>query len=100
MDKECQSEGGSMINYHLTIDNKLRGGSDYWVTEAAADAIEMKYSEYFKWESDAQKSLSRSNAIGYAEKEMQKYPPDVRKYLQWSIYNEESREYQHKREDV
>jgi hypothetical protein len=89
-----------MINYHLTIDNKLRGGSDYWVTQAAADAIEMKYSEYFKWESDAQVSLSRSNAIGYAEKEMQKYPPDVRKYLQWSIYNEESREYQHKREDV
>ena len=88
-----------MINYHLTIDNKLRGGSDYWVTQAAADSIEMKYSEYFKWEGDAQASLSRSNAIGYAEKEMQKYPPDVRKYLQWSIYNEESREYQHKRED-
>ena len=89
-----------MINYHLTIDNKLRGGSDYWDAQAAADSIEMKYSEYFKWEGDAQASLSRINAIGYAEKEMEKYPPNVRKYLQWSIYDEESREYQHKREDV
>ena len=88
-----------MINYHLTIDNKLRGGSDYWDAQAAADSIEMKYSEYFKWEGDAQASLSRINAIGYAEKEMEKYPPNVRKYLQWSIYDEESREYQHKRED-
>ena len=87
-----------MINYHLTIDNSLMGGSDYWDAQAAADSIEMKYSEYFKWEGDAQASLSRSNAIGYAEKEMQKYP-DVREYLQWSIYDEESREYQHKRED-
>ena len=95
-----------MINYHLTIYNSLamgfnskRENSLYWDAQAAADSIEMKYSEYFKWEGDAQASLSKSNAIGYAEKEMQKYPPDVRKYLQWSIYNEESREYQHKRED-
>ena len=100
-----------MINYHLTIDNSLALGFDslplhgkwrdespYWDAQAAADAIEMKYSEYFKWECDAQASLSRSIAIGYAEKEMQKYP-DVREYLQWSIYDEESREYQHKRED-
>ena len=92
-----------MINYHLTIYNSLamgfnskRENSLYWDAQAAADSIEMKYSEYFKWESDAQVSLSRSNAIGYAEKEMQKYPPDVRKYLQWSIYDEESREYQSK----
>jgi len=90
-----------MINYHLTIYNSLamgfnskRENSLYWDAQAAADSIEMKYSEYFKWEGDAQASLSKSNAIGYAEKEMQKYPPDVRKYLQWSIYDEESREYQ------
>ena len=95
-----------MIDYHLTIYNSLamgfnsqRDNSLYWDAQAAADSIEMKYSEYFKWEGDAQASLSKSNAIAYAEKEMQKYPPDVRKYLQWSIYNEESREYQHKRED-
>jgi hypothetical protein len=95
-----------MTDYHLTIYNSLamgfnsqRDNSLYWDAQAAADSIEMKYSEYFKWEGDAQASLSKSNAIGYAEKEMQKYPPDVRKYLQWSIYNEESREYQHKRED-
>jgi hypothetical protein len=100
-----------MINYHLTIDNSLALGFDslplhgkwrdespYWDAQAAADSIEMKYSEYFKWEGDAQASLSRSIAIGYAEKEMQKYP-DVREYLQWSIYDEESREYQHMQED-
>jgi hypothetical protein len=92
-----------MIDYHLTIYNSLamgfnsqRDNSLYWDAQAAADSIEMKYSEYFKWEGDAQASLSKSNAIGYAEKEMQKYPPDVRKYLQWSIYDEESREYQSK----
>ena len=92
-----------MINYHLTIYNSLamgfnskRENSLYWDAQAAADSIEMKYSEYFKWEGDAQASLSRINAIGYAEKEMQKYPPNVRKYLQWSIYDEESREYQSK----
>ena len=63
-----------MNNYHLTIDNSLMGGSDYWDAQAAADSIEMKYSEYFKWEGEAQASLSRINAIGYAEKEMRKYP--------------------------
>ena len=89
-----------MINYELTIDINIVGGKDYYSAQAAADSIEMKYSEYFKWEGDAQASLSRINAIGYAEKEMEKYPPNVRKYLQWSIYDEESREYQHKREDV
>ena len=92
-----------MSDYHLTIYNSLamgfnsqRDNSLYWDAQAAADSIEMKYSEYFKWEGDAQASLSKSNAIAYAEKEMQKYPPDVRKYLQWSIYDEESREYQSK----
>ena len=92
-----------MTDYHLTIYNSLamgfnskRENSLYWDAQAAADSIEMKYSEYFKWEGDAQASLSKSNAIAYAEKEMQKYPPDVRKYLQWSIYDEESREYQSK----
>jgi len=88
-----------MINYELTIWNSLAGGSDYWATQAAADSIEMKYSEYFKWEGDAQASLSRINAIGYAEKEMQKYPPDVRKYLHWCIYDEESREHQSKKQE-
>ena len=88
-----------MINYHLTIDINIVGGKDYYSAQAAADSIEMKYSEYFKWEGDAQASLSRSIAIGYAEKEMQKYP-DVREYLQWSIYNEESREYQHTKEEA
>tara|TARA_R100001369_G_C3253162_1_gene156539 strand:- start:231 stop:512 length:282 start_codon:yes stop_codon:yes gene_type:complete len=86
----------ALINYELTIWNSLAGGSDYWATQAAADSIEMKYSEYFKWEGDAQVALSKSNAIKYAEEEMQKYPPNVRKYLHWCIYNEESREHQSK----
>ena len=94
-----------MINYELTIWNSLAGGSDYWATQAAADSIEMKYSEYFKWEGDAQVSLSKSNAIKYAEDEMQKYPSDVRRHLRWCIYlkvaavikfDEESREHQSK----
>ena len=95
-----------MINYELTIYNSLamgfnsqRENSLYWDAQAAADSIEMKYSEYFKWEGDAQASLSRINAIGYAEKEMQKYPPDVRKYLHWCIYDEESREHQSKKQE-
>jgi len=89
-----------MINYELTIYNSLamgfnsqRENSLYWATQAAADSIEMKYSEYFKWEGDAQVSLSKSNAIKYAEDEMQKYPSDVRRHLRWCIYDEETREF-------
>ena len=51
----------------------------------AANAIEMRWSEYFKWEDDAQQSLSRSSAIKYAEEEIQSYHSLVRENLWWRI---------------
>ena len=51
----------------------------------AANRIEMKWSEYFVWEEDDQESLSRSNAISYAEKDIQEYPANVREHVWWRI---------------
>jgi hypothetical protein len=51
----------------------------------AANAIEMRWSEYFTWEDDAQERLSRITAIKYAEEEIQSYHPLVREYLSYSI---------------
>ena len=51
----------------------------------AANRIEMKWSEYFVWEEDDQESLSRSNAISYAEKDIQEYPANVREHVWWKI---------------
>ena len=51
----------------------------------AANVIEMRQSEYFTWEDDAQESLSRSSAIKYAEEEIQAYHSLVREGLAYSI---------------
>ena len=51
----------------------------------AANAIEMRWSEYFTWEDDEQESLSRSSAIKYAEEEIQSYHSLVRENLWWRI---------------
>ena len=58
----------------------------------AANAIEMRWSEYFTWEDDAQESLSRSSAIKYAEEEIQSYHSLVRKNLSYSIKAKEEEE--------
>jgi hypothetical protein len=55
----------------------------------AANAIEMRWSEYFTWEDDAQESLSRSSAIRYAEEEIQSYYPRLREHLSYSIKTKE-----------
>jgi len=57
----------------------------YRDTVDAANAIEMRHSEYFTWEDDAQESLSRSSAIKYAEEEIQSYHSLVREGLSYSI---------------
>ena len=57
----------------------------YRDTVDAANAIEMRWSEYFVWEDDAQESLSRSSAIRYAEEEIQSYYPRLRENLSHSI---------------
>ena len=51
----------------------------------AVNIIEMRQSEYFTWEDDAQESLSRSSAIKYAEEEIQSYHSLVRENLSYSI---------------
>jgi hypothetical protein len=51
----------------------------------AAHAIEMRWSEYFTWEDDAQESLSRSSAVRYAEEKIQSYHSLVREHLSYSI---------------
>ena len=59
----------------ITVNSPFFSARDtlYRDTVDAANAIEMRQSEYFTWEDDAQESLSRSNAISLAEKEMQGY---------------------------
>ena len=64
----------------------------YRDTVDAANAIEMRWSEYFVWEDDAQESLSRSSAIKYAEEEMQSYHSLVRENLSYSIKAKEEEE--------
>ena len=64
----------------------------YRDTVDAANAIEMRWSEYFVWEDDAQESLSRSSAIKYAEEEIQSYHSLVRKNLSYSIKAKEEEE--------
>ena len=66
-----------MTTYKLeiTVTRPFTSARDtlYRDTVDAANAIEMRHSEYFTWEDDAQESLSRSSAIKYAEEGMQEY---------------------------
>ena len=59
----------------ITVTRPFTSARDtlYRDTVDAANAIEMRHSEYFTWEDDAQESLSRSSAIKYAEEGMQEY---------------------------
>tara|TARA_R100000935_G_scaffold28256_2_gene48579 strand:- start:2702 stop:3010 length:309 start_codon:yes stop_codon:yes gene_type:complete len=80
-----------MTTYQLEITARQEMNSGIMKLHLSADArrirdiIEMKHSEYFTWEDDAQESLSRSNAIGYAEKEIQECAANVRGWLWWRI---------------
>ena len=78
-----------MITYKLeiTVTRPFTSARDtlYRDTVDAANAIEMRHSEYFTWEDDAQESLSRSSAIKYAEEEIQSYHSLVRENLWWRI---------------
>ena len=78
-----------MITYQLDIEvtRPFTSARDtlYRDTVDAANAIEMRHSEYFTWKDDAQESLSRSSAIKYAEKEIQSYHSLVREGLSYSI---------------
>ena len=71
----------------ITVNSPFFSARDtlYRDTVDAANAIEMRWSEYFVWEDDAQESLSRSNAIKYAEEEIQSYHSLVRENLSYSI---------------
>jgi hypothetical protein len=71
----------------ITVTKPFTSARDtlYRNTVDAANAIEMRWSEYFKWEDDAQESLSRSSAIKYAEEEIQSYHSNVRENLWWRI---------------
>ena len=66
-----------MITYQLDIEvtRPFTSARDalYMDIVTAANVIEMRQSEYFTWEDDAQESLSRSSAIKYAEEGMQEY---------------------------
>ena len=78
-----------MTTYQLeiTVNSPFFSARDalYRDTVDAANAIEMRWSEYFTWEDDAQESLSRSSAIKYAEEEIQSYHSLVREHLSYSI---------------
>ena len=71
----------------ITVNSPFFSARDtlYRDTVDAANAIEMRWSEYFVWEDDAQESLSRSSAIRYAEEEIQSYYPRLRENLSHSI---------------
>ena len=71
----------------ITVNSPFFSARDtlYRDTVDAANAIEMRQSEYFRWEDDAQESLSRSSAIKYAEEEIQSYHSLVRENLSYSI---------------
>ena len=69
-----QEMNSGIMKVHLSAD-----------AQRARDIIEMKHSEYFTWQDDAQESLSRSNAISYAEKEIQECAANVRERLWWRI---------------
>ena len=71
----------------ITVTKPFTSARDtlYRNTVDAANAIEMRWSEYFRWEDDAQESLSRSSAIKYAEEEIQSYHSNVRENLWWRI---------------
>jgi len=71
----------------ITVTRPFTSARDtlYRDTVDAANAIEMRHSEYFTWEDDAQESLSRSSAIKYAEEEIQSYHSLVRENLWWRI---------------
>ena len=71
----------------ITVNSPFFSARDtlYRDTVDAANAIEMRQSEYFTWEDDAQESLSRSSAIKYAEEEIQSYHSLVRENLSYSI---------------
>ena len=71
----------------ITVNSPFFSARDalYRDTVDAANAIEMRWSEYFVWEDDAQESLSRSSAIKYAEEEIQSYHSLVRENLSYSI---------------
>ena len=71
----------------ITVNSPFFSARDtlYRDTVDAANAIEMRWSEYFIWEDDAQESLSRSSAIKYAEEEIQSYHSLVRENLSYSI---------------
>ena len=78
-----------MTKYQLeiTVNSPFFSARDtlYRDTVDAANAIEMRWSEYFTWEDDEQESLSRSSAIKYAEEEIQSYHSLVRENLSYSI---------------
>tara|TARA_R100001377_G_scaffold25440_1_gene13797 strand:- start:23 stop:292 length:270 start_codon:yes stop_codon:yes gene_type:complete len=78
-----------MITYQLDIEvtRPFTSARDalYMDIVTAANVIEMRQSEYFTWEDDAQESLSRSSAIKYAEEEIQSYHSLVREGLSYSI---------------
>ena len=92
-----------MITYSLYIhvDDEFEDPRSTLSTAAidAANAIEMRHSEYFTWIDDEQESLSRSNAINLAEKDMQEYL-HVKQHLWWFISNsaDKSRQGQVKQE--
>ena len=71
----------------ITVNSPFFSARDtlYRDTVDAANAIEMRQSEYFTWEDDAQESLSRSSAIKYAEEEIQSYHSLVRENLSYLI---------------
>ena len=76
-----------MTTYQLDIiiHRLNRADKAYKDCVQAANIIEMRQSEYFTWEDDAQESLSRSSAIKYAEEEIQSYHSLVRENLSYSI---------------
>ena len=71
----------------ITVTRPFTSARDTVYREAvdAAHAIEMRWSEYFTWEDDAQERLSRITAIKYAEEEIQSYHSLVRENLSYSI---------------
>ena len=76
-----------MTTYQLDIiiHRLNRADKAYKDCVQAANIIEMRQSEYFTWEDDAQESLSRSSAIKYAEEEIQSYHSLVRENLSYLI---------------
>jgi len=75
-----------MITYQLEISILCLNRADQTYKDCvqAANIIEMRQSSFFTWEDDEQESLSRSNAIHLAEKEIQGYP-DAKEFLSYSI---------------